>query len=167
MSNHCPLKGRNAPPFAATVSRRSVLAAGGAGLSCLLLGRALTGAPGAAPAAEPTKFQIACMTLPYSQFPLRRALTGIKEAGYRHVAWGITHQEEGGRRVPLMPADAPPEKAKALGQACRDMGLEPVMMFSEVYPEHDNAVAVLTSRIKQAAAAGIGQVLTFGHTEQG
>jgi sugar phosphate isomerase/epimerase len=172
MSNHCRPGAPDATPFAQTVSRRRVLAAaGGAGLSCLVLGRASAGAPGAgggaAQKAEPTKFQIACMTLPYSQFPLRRALTGIKEAGYRHVAWGISHQEEGGRRVPLMPPDAPPEKAKALGQACRDMGLEPVMMFSEVYPEHDNAVQVLTSRLKQAAAAGIGQVLTFGHTEQG
>src|SRR2546423_231758 len=30
---------------------------------------------------KPTKFILACMTLPYSQFPLERALTGIKSAG--------------------------------------------------------------------------------------
>ena len=48
------------------------------------------------PAAEPvrpTQFQIACMTLPYSRFPLQRALTGIRAAGYRYVAWGTTHHE--------------------------------------------------------------------------
>ena len=35
-----------------------------------------------------TEFQIACMTLPYSHFPLERALQGIQDAGYRYVAWG-------------------------------------------------------------------------------
>ena len=43
------------------------------------------------------------MTLPYSQFPLQRALTGIKAAGYQHVAWGTTHVEEGGARRPSWP----------------------------------------------------------------
>lgn len=116
---------------------------------------------------KPTIFQHACMTLPYSGYPLERALSGIASAGYRFVAWGTTHKEAGGEMVPVMPPDAPPEKAKALGKRCRDAGLEPVMMFSTIYPEKPNAVEVLTQRIKQASAAGIGQVLTFGHTEGG
>src|SRR5260370_24538011 len=66
-----------------------------------------------------------------------------------------------------MAADAPPEKAKELAVRCRDMGLEPLMMFSMIYPEHDDAVRVLTSRVQQAQAARIPQVLTFGHTEGG
>jgi sugar phosphate isomerase/epimerase len=41
------------------------------------------------------------------------------------------------------------------------------MMFSGIYPEDRRAIEVFTSRIKQAAAAGIPQVLTFGHTEGG
>ena len=61
---------------------------------------------------KPTKFQIACMTLPYSQFPLERALFGIKSAGYRYVAWGTRHKELGDERVPVMPTDAPPERAR-------------------------------------------------------
>lgn len=120
----------------------------------------------AQPHGEPTQFQLACMTLPYSQFPLARALEGIKTAGFKYVAWGTTHRE-GSDRVPVMPEDAPPEKAKELGQRCRDLGLEPVMMFSIVYPEAKNGLEVLTQRIKQASAAGIGQVLTFGHTKGG
>src|SRR5262245_56558263 len=40
---------------------------------------------------RPTEFQIACMTLPYASFPWERALRGIKEAGYRYVAWGTKH----------------------------------------------------------------------------
>jgi sugar phosphate isomerase/epimerase len=38
------------------------------------------------------------------------------------------------------------------------------MMFSTIYPEDSKGLEVLTQRIKQAAAAGIPHVLTFGHT---
>jgi sugar phosphate isomerase/epimerase len=114
-----------------------------------------------------TEFQIACMTLPYSQFPLQRALTGIRDSGFRYVAWGTTHREENGQQIPVMAPNDPPDKAKELGKRCRDLGLEPLMMFSIVYPEHKEAPELFRSRIRQAAAAGIPQVLTFGHTEQG
>ena len=113
-----------------------------------------------------TRFQVACMTLPYSRFPLARALSGIRAAGYRHVAWGTTHQE-GPTSEPVLAPDAPPDRAKELGQKCRDLGLEPLMMFSGIYPEAPGAPDVLLSRIRQAAAAGIPQVLTFGHTRGG
>jgi len=116
---------------------------------------------------QPTVFQHACMTLPYSQFPLERALTGIAAAGYRYVAWGVTHREADGKATPVMAEDAAPDTAKSLAKRCRDAGLEPVMMFSTIYPEHPRALEVLTNRIKQASAAGIGQVLTFGHTMGG
>ncbi len=116
---------------------------------------------------QPTIFQHACMTLPYSGFPLDRALAGIKSAGFRHVAWGVQHREADGKQVPVMAEDAAPETAKTLAKRCRDLGLEPVMMFSTIYPEHPRGLAVLTQRIKQASAAGIGQVLTFGHTQGG
>jgi sugar phosphate isomerase/epimerase len=116
---------------------------------------------------NPTIFQHACMTLPYSAFPLDRALRGIQSAGYRFVVWGVNHREENGEQVPVMPEDAAPEKAKMLAKRCRDLGLEPVMMFSTVYPEHPAGLEVLTRRIKQAGAAGIAQVLTFGHTQGG
>src|SRR4051812_28403598 len=74
-----------------------------------------------------TRFQIACMTLPYAQFPLARALSGIKAAGYSYVAWATAHKEPDGRSVPVMAADAPPERAKELAVKCRDMGLEPLL----------------------------------------
>ncbi len=113
-----------------------------------------------------TRFQVACMTLPYSRFPLARALSGIKAAGYRYVAWGTTHRE-GSTAEPILAPDASPIRAKELGQKCRDLGLEPLMMFSGVYPEADNATEILMSRVRQAAAAGVPQVLTFGHTRGG
>ena len=113
-----------------------------------------------------TRIQIACMTLPYSQFPLERALSGIKQAGYEYVAWGTTHRESDGER-PVLEADAPAAAATDLAKHCRDRGLEPVMMFSMVYPEHASGLKVLEHRIRQAAAAKVPQVLTFGHTEGG
>jgi sugar phosphate isomerase/epimerase len=156
---------QHTPPRIAAVDRRDFLRTGLGGL-------ALAALPGAAARAadEPsakTDFQIACMTLPYAQFPLARALEGIKSAGYRYVAWGTTHREADGKEVPLMAADAATDKAKQLGQRCRDMGLAPLMMFSTVYPEQPGAPQVLRQRVLQAEAAGIPQVLTFGHTQGG
>ncbi len=149
-----------------TVNRRQLFHLGAAGLALVARGTASAQTPGG-PKGKPTKFQIACMTLPYSAFPLERALRGIKAAGYRHVAWGTSHREDGGKLVPVMPSDAPPEKAKELAKRCRDFGLEPVMMFSGIYPEAKNGLDVLTQRLRQASAAGIAQVLTFGHTKGG
>jgi sugar phosphate isomerase/epimerase len=115
----------------------------------------------------PTKFQIACMTLPYSRFPLVRALDGIKAAGYSFVAWGTSHTDADGKNAPVLAKDAPPEKAKELAKRCRDLGLEPILMFSGVYPEAKDGLEVHTQRILQAGAAGVPQVLTFGHTRGG
>lgn len=149
------------PPY--VFRRRDFLGAG-------LAGAALCGVSSTSLAAEPKKkstFQIACMTLPYSQFPLARALAGIKGAGYKYVAWGTSHKEEGGKSEPVMAADAPPAKAKELAQRCRDMGLDPLMMFSNIYPEAKDGLEVLTARLKQAGAAQLPHVLTFGHTKGG
>jgi sugar phosphate isomerase/epimerase len=151
-------------------SRREFLHLGTAGLAGLGLSGAGSSALGSSSEdreeRKKTKFQIACMTLPYSQFPLMRALQGIRGAGYRYVAWGTTHLEEG-KKVPVLAAADPPAKARDLGKKCRDLGLEPLMMFSMVYPERPNGLEVLQSRVRQAAAAGVPQVLTFGHTKGG
>lgn len=141
------------------LSRRSILRLGAAAASAI----ALRGV--SAEEKRPTQFQIACMTLPYSQFPLQRALEGIKAAGYKYVAWGTTHKESGADKgIPVMPEDAPAAKAAELGKRCRDLGLEPLMMFSGIYPEHPKAMEVFKSRIAQANAAELLHVLTFGHT---
>ncbi|HEY1192012.1 MAG TPA: sugar phosphate isomerase/epimerase, partial [Gemmata sp.] len=59
------------------------------------------------------------------------------------------------------------ERAKELAKRCRDTGLEPVLMFSGIYPEAKDGFEVLAHRLKQAGAAGVPQVLTFGHTKGG
>lgn len=159
-----------------TTGRREFLAELCGGAAALSMTAAASGALGgrvALGADEPpagrakTEFQLACMTLPYSQFPLDRALRGIRDAGFRYVAWGTTHRDGPGPAAPVLSADATPEDAKRLGRQCRDLGLEPVMMFSGVYPEAKNGLEVLTRRLQQAAAAGVAQVLTFGHTKGG
>jgi sugar phosphate isomerase/epimerase len=152
------------------VNRRLFLRLGAAGCAGLALPAVrVAAAPRGGPEekdkppdrSKPTRFQIACMTLPYAAFPLQRALTGIKEAGYGFVAWGHHHTEDGGNATPVLAADAPPEKARELGQRCRDLGLVPVLLFGPV-PEEPKALARC---VRQAAAAGVGQVLTMGNTK--
>src|SRR5262245_58092139 len=101
----------------ATIDRRMLFRVGvGGALSLAFGGDALAQEPAEhKPSDKPTRFQIACMTLPYSQYSLERALAGIKSAGYQYVAWGTSHKEPGeSRGVPVIPADAPPAKAKEL-----------------------------------------------------
>jgi sugar phosphate isomerase/epimerase len=151
------------------LSRRGFIAAGAAAGLALAASNS-DAAPVVQPAQpvkrDPTRFQIACMTLPYSPFPLARALQGLRTAGYANVAWGTTHMEDG-KRVPVIAPDAPVARARELGTRCRDMGLEPVMMFSGIYPEAKDGFEVLRARILQAAAGRVPQVLTFGHTRGG
>ncbi|WP_197442587.1 sugar phosphate isomerase/epimerase family protein [Lignipirellula cremea] len=170
--NESPRRGPTsaAASSSSDTSRRSFLklAAAAAALGPLSLASSLRSEETPSEQPQPTQFQIACMTLPYSQFPLQRALTGIKSAGYEYVAWGTSHQEGGGKdRTPVIAADAPGKTAAELGRRCRDLGLEPVLMFSGIYPEHKDAPTVLANRIRQAGAAGVPQVLTFGHTQGG
>ena len=85
------------------LNRRSFFQCSAGGLTGLLAS-AQTSVKAAAPdKGKPTQFQIACMTLPYSAFPLERALSGLQAAGYRYVAWGTAHEN-----VPVMAPDAPP-----------------------------------------------------------
>lgn len=123
----------------------------------------------AAALAQPalTRFPLACMTLPYSAHPFERALAGIRRAGYSHVAWGVNHKDAQGRTQPALAVDAPARDAAALAARCRDLGLEPVMMFSTVNLEAPNALAAHLRRIEQAAAARIPFLLTFGKTTPG
>src|ERR1043166_4732035 len=108
---------------------------------------------GAAPALaqnKPTNFQIACMTLPFAQFPLARALEGIRAAGYRYVAWGTSHLESSGQRRPVLAVDAPSAEGRRLAERCRAMGLTPIMLFSTIQLEAPDAAAAHLRRIDQA-----------------
>jgi sugar phosphate isomerase/epimerase len=114
-----------------------------------------------------TKFQIGCMTLPYAPFPFERALAGIARAGCKYVGWGTTHPDSSGQKKQVVDAEAPPAEARRVAAQCRDAGLEPVMMFSQIYVDAPDSVKVHTRRIEQAAAAGIPFIITFGRTAPG
>jgi sugar phosphate isomerase/epimerase len=146
-----------------TLDRRLFLRLGTASCAGLPLTASLQAAPAdkSSEKRTPTRFQIACMTLPYALSPLERALAGIHKAGYRFVALGRMHKESGGQPVPILADDAPVEKAKEVGKRCRDAGLEPVMIFGPA-PEDSKK---FRQRLQQAGAAGIGQVLTMGTTK--
>jgi hypothetical protein len=93
------------------LNRRTFLQAGALGLALGAKPQAAFGQDAKPPAVDkskPTKFQVACMTLPYAAFPLERALTGLKAAGYHYVAWGTSHDELGnGKRVSVLAGEAP------------------------------------------------------------
>jgi len=110
----------------------------------------------------PTRFQLACMTLPYSAFSFERSLEGIRAAGYEYVAWGVNHFGK-----PLLAVDAPPAEAKAKADQSKAAGLTPVMMFATVNLEAPSALDAHRRRIAQAHAAGIPFLLTFGKTTGG
>jgi len=155
----------------ASLDRRSFLKTSLVVASALAPGLAAAPAPkapaqavsSAKPTKPATKFIHACMTLPYGQFPLMRALAGIKSAGYEHVAWGVQHKDSDGSSRDVMAVDAPPARAGELGRICRDFGLAPVKMFARVHPYDPDAIKGLTNRILQAEKAGIRQVMTYGH----
>src|SRR5690349_7157235 len=135
------------------MTRRGLLKASAAALASTALAQR--------PQGTPTEFQIACMTLSYAGFPFERALKGIASAGYKYVAWGVTHKEADGRENPVIAEDGPASVAAELGRKTRDLGLEPVMMFAVKYPEEPDAVPVYRRRIEQAAAAKIPYILSF------
>jgi sugar phosphate isomerase/epimerase len=124
--------------------------------------RDLLATPLALQAAAPTRFELACMTLPYSPFPFARALAGIRAAGFTRVAWGVTHEKR-----PALALEATPREAAELAKQTREAGLTPVMMFSTVMLEAAGAGAAHKRRVDQAAAAGIPYLLTFGKTSPG
>src|SRR5262249_9570710 len=129
-------------PHANALARRTLLSLGAVGLARIAIANHLHAEEGSA---KPTRFQIACMTLPYSQYPLARALSGIKSAGFEYVALYTSHKEAGeAKTAPVMPPDGPLAKSKEIGQRCRDLGLTPVLMFSGIYPEDPKGVEVLT-----------------------
>ena len=118
---------------------------------------------------KPTRFQIACMTLAVLAVPARAGPD--RHQGGRLPVRRLGHHAPGSRRQ-VGPGDRRRRSARprrrSWARRCRDLGLEPLMMFSGIYPESPKtAWKCCRQRILQAAAAGIPQVLTFGHTKGG
>lgn len=69
--------------------------------------------------------KIVGITLPYSHLPFERALEGIARAGYRYVAFGLTHE---GEHVPSL--GAPPAELDQVAALFDKYSLKPVAMFT-------------------------------------
>ena len=105
------------------LNRRTWLRIAGAGVACGLARAAepeASAETGVAPAGDeppavremPTRFQVACMTLPYAKFPLQRALTGIQgggvpacRLGYNPCRGGWRRDADLGRRCRARPSE--------------------------------------------------------------
>ena len=61
--------------------------------------------------------------------------------------------EAGGKkRAPVLADDATPARAKELAKQCRDLGLEPIMMFGPA-PENVEAMQTRISQARRQALA--------------
>ena len=128
-----------------SLSRREVLA-GAASL-------------GAAHAAAGERYRLGCQTLPYRNFPLARAIEGIRKAGYRYVMPFATHE---GKPVytPALPAA---ERAE-LRRRFADAGLTPIMAFAGLSGDirKPEGMKTFLGEIDLAAEFGIPVVVGAG-----
>ncbi|OGG46138.1 MAG: hypothetical protein A3F84_06230 [Candidatus Handelsmanbacteria bacterium RIFCSPLOWO2_12_FULL_64_10] len=99
--------------------------------------------------------KIGCFTLPWSEFSFEDALSGIAKAGYKYVAFGLTHR---GAEVPAI--DGGVASAREAGKKIADAGLQTVMMFGRWNGE--NGVETMKRRIDQAKEVGCPLIVTAG-----
>jgi len=105
--------------------------------------------------------KLACMTLPYSELPFRRAVEGIAKAGYEYFAFGLTHE---GIETPD-PVD-PEAKVLEYGTMLSDNGLAPVLMFGpKGGVSGDDGAELYQRRLDQARLLGVEHVLAWGPWE--
>ena len=106
------------------------------------------------------------MTLPYSRFPLDRALSGIKRPatrtspGARRTGTGSRADAGDGRRRPSGTGPGAGRLPRSRPRAAADV-------LDDLSRGARRRGRLEEPRIRQAAAAGVPQVLTFGHTRGG
>ena len=101
--------------MAGLLDRRTFLQGSAALAAASVSARAAAQPPGGR---QLTQFQIACMTLPYSRFPLRAGPDGHPGRPAIGTSPGARRHTRGGRQaVPVLAADAPPDRAKELATA--------------------------------------------------
>lgn len=100
--------------------------------------------------------KLACMTWPYSGYPLERALAGIAAAGFRYVTLGLPHE---GKSV--INADAPGEAARLL-KLLDQHGLEPVTLISTGPLGPNQPLEAAQQWMDFALALGVSELLSLG-----
>ncbi len=105
--------------------------------------------------------KIACETLPYSEFPLERALEGIATAGYEYVALYSQH-----RKTDLLPPEATDARVKDLAATVANSGLQLCLIFASGGDfEKDGALEAYRRRLEVAALMGAPLVMGWGPWE--
>ena len=99
--------------------------------------------------------KLVCLTLPYAQFPVERAIEGIARAGYTYVGIGWPHQGED-------PIGSDPDggPVRRFLDLCRAGGLTPVVVGGGISPS--DRLQKLKGRIDVAKAIGAEVVQTAG-----
>ncbi|GIP37732.1 hypothetical protein J31TS4_10120 [Paenibacillus sp. J31TS4] len=100
--------------------------------------------------------QLACMTLPYTAYPLERAIEGIASAGYRYVALGGPHE---GQDI------FPPEDGEAVSRVRELLGrynLKPIALVCSTQLAPAQPFELALHRLEVARELGIREVLTLG-----
>ena len=67
--------------------------------------------------------ELVCLSLPYAQYPLERAIVGIARAGYRYIGVGWPHQGED-----VLGHDPEGELVRHCLARCREAGLTPLVV---------------------------------------
>jgi sugar phosphate isomerase/epimerase len=108
-------------------------------------------------AAKP--YQLACQTLPYRSQPLRRALEGIRKAGYRYVMLHYAHQGQ-----PAFSPTLGPGARAELRRLLKEEGLEPSMSFAGLMTElrKPDGLDTYMKELDLAADFGIRTVVGVG-----
>lgn len=100
--------------------------------------------------------KLACMTLPYRNESLERALEGISRAGYRYVSLGLPHE---GIEVPEE------DDSTALGRLvtlCERYGLEPVCLVGTNQLAPGQPIERARRRFEAAKVLGVKEILSLG-----
>ncbi|CAM3749189.1 TIM barrel protein [Nocardiopsis rhodophaea] len=111
-----------------------------------------------APAPAPT---LACTIRPWAQFPLDRALRGIRTAGYTAVALPV-------HGVPaVITPDTPPERAARVGSEIAEHGLDLILLSHAADLDRGDAVALrsLRRQIDHCTRLGVRLLVDMGCPE--
>jgi sugar phosphate isomerase/epimerase len=100
--------------------------------------------------------KIACMTLPYYNYPFERALAGIAGAGYRYVIFGTPHQGE------LVPEENDHYALTKVKLLLEKYGLTPVMLLSHAQMEIDQPIERAYQQLRIAKTLEIKEINALG-----
>ncbi|MCQ6560645.1 sugar phosphate isomerase/epimerase family protein [Paenibacillus mendelii] len=100
--------------------------------------------------------KLACMTLPYANVSLERALVGIAGAGYLYVAFGLPHAGE------EVLDEQDPQAVSKLKRLFERYKLEPVMLIGTEQLAPGQPIERTQLRLEAAQALGIKEVLSLG-----